>query len=337
MNLKITSRFFSFTILTVLSLPILAGADEALIAGAKKEGKVVLYTSTNPSDLRPVFDAFKKKYPFITPQNYSANCPEVAEKFLAEERAGKHLADVVACDNWDSERFKKEKLLARYIPPSAQGFRPGMKDPEGFWATDNYTFFVLGYNKTMVRESELPKDWFDLLDPKWQGQIAVHILDHRSYAAWEQRWGEEKARRLLEGLKKQKLLLRKGWSQIARLLAAGEYPLSFAFVHHIEQLKARGAPVDWIKSFDPLPANTRGVSVSAKAAHPNAARLFVDFYLSTESQQIIASMWQKVPGHPEVRSPFGALEDLKIIPLDGRLMIEKAAHYQKIAKEVFWR
>ena len=137
--------------------------------------------------------------------------------------------------------------------------------------------------------------------------------------------------------KKQKLLLRKGWSQIARLLAAGEYPLSFAFVHHIEQLKARGAPVEWIKSFDPLPANTRGVSVSAKAAHPNAARLFVDFYLSTESQQIIASMWQKVPGHPEVRSPFGALEDLKIIPLDGRLMIEKAAHYQKIAKEVFWR
>lgn len=317
--------------------PVFARGDEALIAGAKKEGKVVLYTSSNPTDLGPLFAAFRKKYPFINPQSYDANCPELAEKFLAEERAGRHLADVVACDSWDTERFKKENLVARYIPPSAEKFPPGMKDPEGYWATDNYTFVVLGYNKIQVKEAELPKSWFDLVDPKWQGKIIVHLLAHRLYAGWEQRWGEEKARQLVEGLKKQKLSLRKGWSQIANLLAAGESPMAVAFVHHVEQAKRKGAPVDWIKTFDPLPANIRGVAVSAKGPNPNAARLFVDFYLSKEGQQIVGEYWGKVPGNPEVQSPYSKFKDLKALPLDGKLMIAKDAHYKKMAKEVFWR
>ena len=333
MNLKVSG----LSVLALFLFPVLAFSNEALIAGAKKEGKMVLYTSTNPTDLRPLFGAFKKKYPFISPQSYDANCPEMAEKFIAEERAGKHLADVVACDSWDTERFKKEKLVARFIPPSAEKFLPGMKDPEGYWATDNYTFFVVGYNKTQVNEKEIPKSWFDLLDPKWQGKLAVHLMEHRIYAGWEQRLGEEKARQLVEGLKKQKLLLRKGHSQIAKFLAAGEFPLAVAFVHHVEQAKGQGAPVDWIKTFDPLPANVRGVAVSANAPHPNAARLFADFYLSKEGQQIVAGNWGKVPGNPEVPSPYSEFKELKVFPLDGRLLIAKSEHYKKITKEVFWR
>jgi iron(III) transport system substrate-binding protein len=330
-------KAFVLIMLALFLSPAFASGDEALIAAAKKEGKVVLYTSSNPTDLRPLFDAFKKRYPFMNPQSYDANCPELAEKFLAEERAGKHLADVIACDSWDTERFKKENLVARYIPPSAKNFASRMKDPEGYWATDNYTFWVLGYNKNFVKEKDLPRDWFDLVDPKWQGKVAVHLLAHRLYAGWEQRWGQEKARQLVEGLKKQKLLLRKGWSQIPRLLAAGEYPLAVAFVHHIEQVKTKGAPVDWVKTFDPLIANIRGVAVSAKAPNPNAARLFSDFYLSKESQQIIANTWGKVPGNPDVQSPYSAYKDLKVFPIDGKLMIANDEHYKKVAKEVFWK
>jgi len=321
--------------LFLFSVP--ASGDETLVAGAKKEGKVVLYTSSNPTDLRPLFALFRKKYPFITPQGHDANCPELAEKFLAEERAGKHFADVIACDSWDTERFKKENLVARYIPPSAKNFRSGMKDPEGYWATDNYTFVVVGYNKTLVSESEAPKSWFDLLHPWWQGKIAVHLMEHRIYAGWEQRLGEEKARQLAEGLKKQKLLLRKGWSQIARLLSAGEYPLAVVFVHHVEQEKAKGAPVDWVKTLDPLIANIRGAAVSANAPHPNAARVFLDFYLSKEAQQIVANLWGKVPGNAEVPSIYTGYKDLKISPLNGRLLIERSDHYKRITKEFLWR
>jgi iron(III) transport system substrate-binding protein len=331
-------RAFFCTVITVLIwTSSWVKADESLISGAKKEAKLVLYTSNNSRDVQPIFAAFRKKYPFIDTQSLDANCPELAERFLSEERAGQHLADVIACDSWDTERFKKENLLARYLAPSAKNFPQGLKDPEGYWATDNYTFFVLGYNKTLVNEKEVPKTWFDLVDPKWQGKVAVPLMEHRLYAGWEQRLGEEKARQLVEGLKKQKLLLRKGHSQIANFLAAAEFPMAIAFAHHVEQAKKNGAPVDWVKTLDPLPANVRGVAVSAKAPHPNAGRLFIDFYLSKESQQIIASRWGKVPGNPDVPSPFEKFKGLAIIPLDGRLLIDKADHYKGIAKEVFWR
>lgn len=337
MNFIITPKLFIITMLVLLFFPVLAKGDEALIAGAKKEGKVVLYTSSNPKDRSPLFAAFRKKFPFISPQGYNANCPELAEKFLAEERAGKHFADVIACDSWDSERFKKENLVARYIPPSAEKFPPGMKDPDGYWATDNFTFMVLGYNKTLVEEKDLPKDWFDLLDPKWKGKIAVQIMNHRLYAAWEQRLGVEKAGQLVEGLKKQQLDLRKGWRQIANLLAAGEFPLAVVFVHHVERPKAKGAPVDWIKTFDPLPAGIRGVTISANAPHPNAARLFVDWYLSKDGGQQIVRKWGKVPGNPEVDSLYFKRKEIKVFPLNGLLMGENIKHYKEMAKKVFWR
>lgn len=335
-KLGVMALFCSLVFVLAASFPASA-AEDALITRAKKEGKVILYTSSTARDRAPLFAAFKQKYSFINPDGIDANCPEIGERFLAEERAGRHVADVIACDSWDIERFKKEKLVARFLSASAEKFPPRLKDPEGYWATDNYTFVVLGYNKNLVKEKDVPKDWFDLLDPKWRGKIAVHLLAHRIYAGWEQRWGQEKARQLVEGLKKQQLLLRKGWSQIPELLAAGEYPLAVAFVHHIDRLKAKGAPVDWVKSFDPLIANVRGVSVTANAAHPNAARLFVDFYLSKTGQQIVADHWGKVPGHPEVESPYSQYKDLKMLALDGKLMIEKDGHYKRVAKEVFWK
>jgi iron(III) transport system substrate-binding protein len=337
MDLKL-SRMAWWSLIFLIGFPFPSSAsDESLVAGAKKEGRMILYTSSSIEDRAPLFAAFRKKYPFIQPDGINANCPELAERFVAEERARKHLADVIACDSWDSERFKKENLLARFVPPSAANYGPGLKDPEGYWATDNYTFLVLGYNRNLVKEQEVPKDWFDLLDPKWKGKIAVHLLAHRLYAGWEQRWGQEKAKQFVEGLKKQQLLLRKGWSQIPEWLAAGEYPLAVAFVHHVDRLKEKGAPVDWVKTFDPLSANIRGVSVSRNTRHPNAARLFVDFYLSKEGQQIIAEHWGKVPGHPDVQSPYSQYKALKVVPLDGKLMIEKDGHYKKIAKEVFSR
>ena len=117
----------------------------------------------------------------------------------------------------------------------------------------------------------------------------------------------------------QKIALRRGASQIAELLAAGESPLAQAYVHHLEVLKAKGAPVEWIRTFDPLVALRGAVAISANAPHPNAARLFVDFYLSKEAQQIVRT-WGKVPAHPEVDTFHKSLQakGLKIHFLDPK-------------------
>lgn len=315
-----------------------ARSDESLIAGAKKEGQFVWYTTTAQTDNKPVLDAFVKKYPFIKAQSIRAGGPELAEKFLLERRAGKYIADVIRVLDFDVERFKRENLVARYQSPSAEKFSPAMKDPDGYWTTDDYTIKVVAYNTKLVGEKDIPRAWPDLLEPKWQGKFMVEILDYRLYAGWEQRLGVERATKLVEGMARQKPMLRRGASQIAELLAAGEAPVAQAYVHHVEVLKAKGAPVEWIRTFDPLVALRGAVAISANAPHPNAARLFIDFYLSNEGQQIVRT-WGKVPAHPEIEPFHKALQakDLKIHFLDAKLTGQNYSHYTAMAKKAFYR
>ena len=330
-------------VLAIISVVVIffssaARGDENPIAGAKKEGQLVWYTTTTATDNKPVLDGFMKKYPFIKAQSLRAGAPELAEKFLFEKRAGKYIADVVRVLDFDVERFKRENLVARYPSPAAEKFSPAMKDSEGYWATDDYTIKVMAYNTKLVAEKEAPKSWFDLLDPKWQAKFMIEILDYRLYAGWEQRLGVEQATKLAEGMARQKILLRRGAAQIAELLAAGEAPLAQAYVHHVEVLKAKGAPVEWIRTFDPLVALRGAVAISANAPHPSAARLFVDYYLSKEAQQIVRT-WGKIPGHPEVEPFHKALQskDLKIQFLDPKLTGQNYTHYTAMAKKVFFR
>ena len=322
----------------LLSFHAAVWGDESVIAGAKKEGQLVWYTTTSPPDSKPLLDAFMKKYPFLKAQSIRSGAPELVEKFIFEKRAGKYIADVIRVLDFDVERFKRENLVARYQSPAAEKFSPAMKDPQGYWTTDDYTIKVMGYNTKLVAEKEAPKSWFDLLDPKWHSKIMIEILDYRLYAGWEQRLGLEQANKLAEGLARQKIALRRGASQIAELLAAGESPLAQAYVHHLEVLKAKGAPVEWIRTFDPLVALRGAVAISANAPHPNAARLFVDFYLSKEAQQIVRT-WGKVPAHPEVETFHKSLQskDLKIHFLDPKLTGQNYAHYAAMAKKVFFR
>jgi iron(III) transport system substrate-binding protein len=315
-----------------------AQEEDSLIAGAKKEGQLVWYTTTAQTDNKMVLDAFMKKYPFIRAQSIRAGGPELTEKFLFERRAGKYIADVIRVLDFDVERFKRENLVARYQSPSAKKYAADMKDPDGFWTTDDYTIKVMGYNTKLLPAKEAPKSWFDLIEPKWQGKIVIEALDYRLYAGWEQRLGVEKATKLAEGMARQKLILRRGASQIAELLAAGESHLAQAYVHHVEVLKAKGAPVDWIRTFDPLVALRGAVAISNNAPHPNAARLFLDFYLSKEGAQIIRT-WGKVPGHPDVEPFHKALQtkDLKIQFLDPKLTGQNYSHYTAMAKKAFYR
>jgi iron(III) transport system substrate-binding protein len=339
MELKIAIARALLLISVVLFFSVgVAGADENIVAGARKEGQLVWYTTTSPPDSKPLLDAFMKKYPFLKAQAFRTGAPELVERFIFEKRAGKYIADVIRVLDFDVERFKRENLVARYQPPAAEKFSPAMKDPQGYWTTDDYTIKVMGFNTKLVAEKEAPKSWFDLLDSKWQSKIMIEILDYRLYAGWEQRLGLEQATKLAEGLARQKIALRRGASQIAELLAAGESPLAQAYVHHLEVLKAKGAPVDWIRTFDPLVALRGAVAISANAPHPNAARLFVDFYLSKEAQQIVRT-WGKVPAHPEVDAFHKSLQpkDLRIHFLDPKLTGQNYAHYAAMAKKVFFR
>ena len=159
----------------------------------------------------------------------------------------------------------------------------------------------------MVKRNEVPVTDEDLLNPKWRGKIG---MDHTKpeWFSWKlKRLGQEKGLAYMKRLGAQEFKLYSGLTIITGLLAAGEFPLVLnTYIHNAEDAKRKGAPVDWLAQ-DPVFTKFQPIGVAAKAPHPNAAKLFVDFMLSEEGQRIIAS-FGRVPTRravPTTRAGFG--------------------------------
>ncbi len=98
---------------------------------------------------------------------------------------------------------------------------------------------------------------------------------------------------------------------IANLLAAGEFPLGLVYAHRMEELKKKGAPVEWVTTTDPIPAELHPIQIGAKAPNPNAAKLFIEFMASKEGQTIMRDL-VRIPAHPEVQLPGVRTQDLRM-------------------------
>ena len=97
------------------------------------------------------------------------------------------------------------------------------------------------------------------------------------------------------------------------LIAAGEIPVGLTVYNsNAESFKRRGAPIDWI-AVQPVVARPQGIGVSANAPHAEAARVFVDFVLSPEGQQLYESMG-RVPVSTKVRTHMNRFEYTLVDP-----------------------
>src|SRR5713226_9888825 len=92
--------------------------EQRLIEGAKKEGRVVVYSFTAVDQLKPLLDEFQKRYPFIKPEHYRANATGVFNKFTTEVRAGQTLADVIDLSAGETHTLWQMGLLDPYLSPS---------------------------------------------------------------------------------------------------------------------------------------------------------------------------------------------------------------------------
>ena len=279
-------------------------AQDPLIEGARKEGKLVWYTSMNIDDSQPLLDTFMKKYPFIKAELWRGSSEKVLNRIQTETRAGKFLFDVVALNAFEAGFVKAQRQTQPYLPPSAKAYPKGSVDPEGHWVDIYDNYFVLGYNTKLVSKADAPKDWADLLDPKWKEKFAMDSEDHAWYLALQEAWGRERAEKYGRALAAQNILWRKGHTLIAQLLTAGEFPLGLVYAHRIEELKKKGAPVEWVTTTNPIPAEVHPIQIAAKAPNPNTAKLFVEFISSKEGQTMMRDL-VRIPAHPEV--PFGAI------------------------------
>ena len=300
--------------------PAPAQSRQELIEGAKREGKFVLYTSMSLDDSQPLLQAFEKKYPFLKGEIYRASGEKLLNKALTEARAGQILFDVFSNSGFEVHLAQKANLLSPYHSPEARGYREGFRHPQGYW-TDLYdNYYVIGYNTKLVRPEEVPRRWEDLLHPRWKGNFALDEEEFEWYGAMLLAWGEERGRRFMKALAAGQPLLRKGHTLIAQLLSAGEFPVGLVYAHRIEELKRKGAPVEWVTTTDPIVAGMRPIALSARPKSPNAAKLFIDFVLSAEGQAIIRDL-DRMAARPEIglRNPAIDKSKLKLFPVSPAL------------------
>ena len=292
-----------------------AQTQEQLIAGAKKDGKLVVYASATAPQLQMYFTAFNKRYPFITTEFFRTGKQKLVSKILLEEQAKQHIADLIHTSVIETNILKKRGVLIRYVPLESASYPAQYKDPEGFWTSAYASGTLLGFNSRQVKRAEAPKVYEDLLNPRWKNAMA---LDSNKIE-WFAMLLKSKGRGFMEKLAAQNLKVQPGNELVLQLLAAGEYPVATGvYEYSIEDLKTKGAPVDWI-GLEPVITYTVAVSLPSQPPRPFAAKLFIEWLLSKEGQEVV-NQFGRVPIRDDVESRYGKiLKQHKLLMTDADL------------------
>src|SRR5262245_1230588 len=325
-----------FAALTYCSSAVIAQSDHTakLIEGAKKEGRLLWYTALNIQDSEMLTKRFEEKYPFIKTQTLRLGTFQLLTKIQTEARAGAFKGDVIEIAGVTGHILKKDGIFANYISPESRFYPDSVKDPDQTWTSFFINTHVLVYNTNLVKKNELPKTFQETINPRWKNKI-VMSEDFDIFGMMLKVMGREKGLDFMRRLAAQGVELRDSYTLAVQGITSGEIPLGLnLYGTRTEEFKKKGAPIDWVPMEFVL-ASLEPLAVGANASNPNSARLFVDFLLSKEAQDLMRQRF-RIPSRPDVPpDPAELTKGLNIISTDLSLAEQSkqlAAEYYSIFK-----
>ena len=337
-----TTRQVALVAAALLASTRAQAADTVLYEAAKKEGTAVWYTSLIVNQaVRPLVEAFEKKYPGVSVKYARADSGPNAIKVIDEARAGKVVGDVFDGIATAPPLLKAE-LVAPFTPSDVGKYPPEMRDPGGRWNALVVYFLTPGINTQIVGKDEI-KTAQDLLNPKWKGKIAWSNDPWSGCAVYVgsilQTMGEDKGMAFLRALAKQDIINVDATNRaILDQVILGQYPIALSiFNHHAEISAQKGAPVAWLKT-EPISAPFHSIGLVKNAPHPNAGKLLIDFLLSEEGQKTFASVGY-LPAMPSVPAKVAGLKPeaggFKVNLISPATMSANIDRWIKIKKDLF--
>jgi len=288
----------------VLAVAAYQGAERAerLIAGAKKEGELLLYSSLTQDDQLRLAADFKRRYD-VTLKFWRGSQAHILQRVIAETRGSRFEFDALETNAPQIEALAREKLLQRIDSPYvAQVLLPETVPAHREWTPDRLNLLVYAYNTDAVKPADLPRAWGELLDPKWKRRIGMEATNVEWFAALVDAMGEKQGLELFRRLGDNGVGVRTGHNHSAALVAAGQIHLMLGiYSHDAERYKAKSAPVEWFV-LPPAVILPSAVAVSRRAPHPHAAALFYDYMLS-DGQRFHAEV-NRVPANRNYDSPI---------------------------------
>ena len=262
-----------------------------VVAAAKKEGSVTVYhAQLGAPHWKAVVKAFQDKYG-IAVQEFDARASELTERIRVEQTSQHYVADVEFHGDSSILQQRAADFIAEHgdIPNAARLRAPFVADK---WQVPAWVQVVcMLANTGMVKPEDEPREWKDLLDPKWKGKILTDDMravgsGQTVFAVLYKTYGEG----FLEKLIAQKMGVGRDLQDDSRKVARGEYPL---FINQIIAFASplKGLPVKVITPSDGCPFTPIQGAILKGAPHPNAARLFINHLLEKESQVTYAKAW----------------------------------------------
>src|SRR5262245_7027493 len=299
-----------------VTMPALAAEpyrpDPKLVEAAKKEGEVVYYTTQIVDQiLRPMIRAFQAAVPGVEIKYVRADGLALVVRMTNEARAGRVQADAW-CMVDGVGALLRGGLAAEFEVPYARALPGELLDARKRWVAINVGVRSAAYNTQMVPKEHAPRGYQDLLDARFKGKI---VWNPKSMTgAWGfistviKGMGDEQGMAYLRALAKQDVLpLPIAIRAVLDRVIAGEYAIGLEMNNtHAAISAAQGAPVAWVP-LNPVSETLQVAGLASGAAHPNAARLFIDFMTSKAGQEIFRDN-DYVPMHPDVAARIPELK-----------------------------
>jgi iron(III) transport system substrate-binding protein len=326
----------------VSAAPPPSAVTPQLVEAAKKEGKVVWYTSVDLPLAEKVAKAFEAAYPGIAVRVERTGAERVFQRIGQEYASNIHSVDVV--NSSDAAHFivwKRDGMLEPYVPEDVAKFYPAEhKDADGTHASFRVWVCIIAYNSNLVKAEDAPKSFADLLDPKWKGKI---VKAHPSYSGTIMTATYQMQRDLgwsyYEKLAKQGVMQVQSSADPPKRLALGERAvMADGNEYNIFQLKEGGSPDEPVYASEGSPLIVGPTGMFKAAPNPNAARLFCNFSFSPQAQQLIIDVGGLRSMHPQTkekpgRKPFSEIKTMKDDPVAVERMTEEIkAHYTRLFK-----
>jgi len=303
-------------LLALIIVPAAFAADTELAKKAAAEGQVSFYA--NMTAIQPIMDVFNAesglegKYTRISTSKF---LPTV----LTEFQAGKLMADVLQAPLPVMQMLKAKGVLAPYTSPEAAGY-PDWTRKDDQIQTFGIEYVGLIYNKELVKPADVPKRYQDLTDPKWKNKIVMaNPATHATTIAWliglkenvfasEAEWMQ-----FVKGLAANRPMLVKSFGPTPAPVESGEKAIAISMPKYI--ITKSPAPLDWARVEQPLLGTPRGIAISASAKNPNAAKLFIDFWLTQKAMGKLSAEVGEYVLAPGVFPPIDGMDKAKVLPI----------------------
>jgi len=303
-DLTSSFKLFLLVFMIAVDVPRISAAQitPELIEAAKKEGEVVFYGAITVSSSKRIGDLFEKKYG-IKLRHWRGDATELINRTLAEARAGKPAFDVTLGNEVVMTALNEKNIFASFDPPSAKSFPKQFRHSEHRMTGWRVLPYGINYNHQLLNGEEAPKSWEDLLAPKWKGRFGmanpgIHVTTLQFVLNLDKLLGP-KWLNVVEGWAKQEPRLARSLAATIQPLTAGETPVIIGYIK--DKFQYQG-PIEYVR-MDKYLSSVSFVAINRQAPHPNAARLFTDFFLGPEAQKLFGNLGEYV-FHPEVEHRF---------------------------------